>query len=800
MNSVGEGKEYVHLSIWNQSRRRGLLLKAVITLLTVCALLGISAPLTVQAAEPKLTVESELGYGGNITMNEWGPLSVRLLSDRDISGELVVETNNPYIGGSSTFVERVDLPAGEAKTVQFAVLGNSYNKDNSRIRFYEGTVEKGKYIPFSTGRSYIQGSALENLMVGVLAADPDTLNFMTSSINRQNPIVTPLQQEQVPEDATMLSTLDVIVMNNYASDTLSAKQIEAIRQWVKQGGSLVLAGGQGYAKTVKGFEDMAPVEYKGSADINALTAFSQATGEPLTLESPFPVSSAVLKSGAKSVMSSDGVLLVASQSVGQGDVIYAAYDISMEPVYHWRGHADLWTRILHEPMMGVSALQGGQSKWNMMTGLSYLLDYFPSLTAPPFSLLFWMLVLYAVLVAPLLYYVLKKLDRREWAWGLIPLITVIASVSIYLAGTSGRGDIRSHTLNIVELDGQGEAVKSTSSALFVPRGGNYQVELAAGTRALVENESNPFGGQLGGADRQLLRVKADATELTLREMTTRSIAKLWLEQPESLSTGKLQIDVSFDSQGKLQGTVTNKTNSDLKEAYIVAASQVYALGELPRGGQVQLPATFISASNSDYGSAIFPYSGYSRGSSYEEKERERSMINRYMEASGSYGRYALLAWSTEALDQGDGYKVNGKQPQTDYLNLWAQPYEPDFKLNGQVDIPFGTVLPDIASSTATEIYRERSDYVNMSAGEVVLEFVLPPDERIEYQEIQIRSSFPNNAGMQVWNEHTGQWEAAIAEEAEHYIQGGAVKVKYTATEWISFKLPEIMLKGRVVAP
>lgn len=773
------------------------MLKVVFVLLTVCLWLGVSSPLAVQAAEPKLTVESELGYGGNITMNEWGPLSVKLLSDRDISGELVVETDNPNMGASSTFVERVDLSAGEAKTIQFAVLGNSYNKDNSRIRFYEGTVENGKYIPFSTGRAYIQGSALENLMIGVLAADPDTLNFMTSSINRQNPVVAPLQKEQVPEDAIMLSTLDVIVMNNYSADTLSEKQIEAIRQWVKQGGSLVLAGGQGYAKTAKGFEDIAPVEYKGSADINELTAFSQATGEPLTLASPLPVSSAVLKEGAKSVMSSDGVLLVASQSVGKGDVIYAAYDISMDPVYHWRGHADLWTKILREPFMGTGMPGGGQTEWNLMSGFSYILDYFPSLTPPPFSLLFWMLVLYAVLVAPLLYFVLKKFDRREWAWGLMPLIAVVASVAIYLAGTSGRSDVRSHTLNIIELDGQGEAVKSASSALFVPRGGTYQVELPAGTRVLVEREGNPFGSQSGDADRQLLRVKAEATELTLREMTPRSMAKLLMEHPETLNTGKLQIDVSFESQGKLQGTVKNDTSSDLEEAYIVAASQVYALGELPRGAQVQLPAAFTSSYNNDYGSTIFPYSGYSQGYSYEEKERERSMINRYMGASGNYGKYALLAWSKEAPDQGDGYKVDGKQPRTDYLNLWAQPFEPSFELNGLVDIPFGMILPDIVSSTATEIYREQSEYLNMSAGEVTLEFVLPADEGMEYQEITLRSSFPSNVGMEVWNQHKGAWEPDIVEAAEHYVQGGTVKVKCVATEWTSFQLPEIMLKGKV---
>lgn len=773
--------------------------KTICAMLTVLVLLGMVTPLKAAAAEPKLTVESEIGYGGNIKLNAWGPLSVKLLSDRDISGELIVQTENPFTGTSSSYVERVDLTAGTAKTVQFTVLGNTFSKGNNSIRFYEGTAEKGKYIPFSTGRAYIQHSASSSLMLGVLAADPDTMNFLgMGSGSGKSTNVIPLTKEQLPESATALSTLDVIVMNNYSTDTLSESQVEAIRSWVKQGGTLVLAGGQGYDKTAKGFEDMAPVEYKGGTDVQELDSFEQAAGEPLALSGTFPVSSAVLKQGAANIISSNGLPLIAGQAAGKGDVFYAAYDISMDPVYHWKGHADLWIKVLREQYSGSSMVGVDQAKWNLMSGLSYVLDYFPSLTMPPFSLLFWILVLYAVLVAPLLYYVLKKLDRREWAWGLIPLIALIASASIYFAGTSGRSDVSAHTLNIIELDGQGEAVKSASSAVFVPRGGTYELEFAAGTVVSVERERNPLGGsQTGGADSQLIRVQADSTELTLREMTTRSVAKLWLEQPKNLSTGKIEMDLSFDSQGKLKGTVANQTNSDLTEAYIVAASQVYSLGELPRGKEIQLPATFFSAFNSDYGSALFPYSGYSQGSSYQDKERERSMINQYMNASGNYGRFTLLAWSKEAPDQEAGYTVNGKQPKTDYLNLWVQAFEPGYELNGEVEIPFGMIIPDVASSTATEYRRDWGNQMSMSAGEIVFEFVLPAKDNISYYEIQLNSFFNNNAGMQVWNDSTGEWEPSITGPADNYTQGGTFKMKYTTSDWTSFQLPEIMLKGRV---
>lgn len=792
----------MYLSIPRTDRSR-ILAKVVCALLTVLVLLGIAQPLTALAAGPKISVESDLGYNGNIKMNDWGPLTVKLTSDQDISGDLVVQIENPYTGTFSSYVQRVDLTAGTAKSVPFAVVGNSFNKQNSSIKFYEGSMEKGDYIAFSTGRSYIQNSAVNGLMIGVLAADPDTLNFLALGTGiGQTAFVVPLEQEKLPENATMLSTMDVIVINNYSSDTLTEDQIHAIRTWVKRGGTLVLAGGQGYAKTAKGFEDLSPVEVQGGTDVLELDAFAKVSSEPLVLDEAFPVSKGTLKQGAASSYGTAELPLIAEQAAGKGKVIYAAYDIAMDPVYHWRGHAALWLDVLQEQFLNSNvdyrSSRSSSSDWNLLTGLSHTLDYFPSLTLPPFSLLFWMLVLYAVVVAPLLYYVLKKLDRREWAWGLIPLIAITASASIYFAGTSGRSDIRAHTLNIFELNGQGEAVQSASSALFVPRGGDYSLKLPAGTRVIVEREQGLItGGQIGGADRQMIRVQADSTDLTLREMTTRSMAKLWMESPELLSTGEMKIDLHFDGQGNLQGTIENQTNSDLEEAFIVAASRIYSLGELPRGQQTQLPAAFTSAYNNDYGSTIFPYQGNSSGSSYEDKERERSMINQYMNNSGHYGGYVLLGWSKESPDPASNYTVNGKNPQFDYLNMWVQSFNPSYDLEGAIEIPAGVIAPDILSNTASDYSVDWANRINMSAGEIVFGFTLPTEAKVKYNELQIQSSFPSNVSMQIWNESKGEWEDMINGAANEYTQSGIVKVKYTATEWTDFAIPEIILKGEV---
>lgn len=796
-NTDRRGEQRVYLSI--TSLNRSLTAKVVCALLTVLVILGMAQPLTALAAGPKIAVESDLGYNGYIKSNAWGPLTVTLTSDQDISGELVVQLEDPYNGTFTSYVEKVDLTAGSTKSVQFAVVGGSYSKQNSSIKFYEGSMEKGDYIPFSTGRDYIQKSAVSGLVIGVLAADPDTMNFLSLAGSGNSASVTPLEKEDLPDNSTMLSTVDVIVMNDYPTDTLSGEQLEAIRTWVKRGGTLVLAGGQGYAKTVKGLEDLSPVDVQGGSDVLELDAFVKTGGEPLVLTEAFPVSSGVPKQGATIKYATEELPLIAELAVGKGRAIYAAYDISMNPVYQWRGHSDLWLDVLKDQFSSNVSYRFNTNNWNMLMGQSYILDYFPSLTFPPFSLLFWMLVLYAVVAAPLLYYVLKKLDRREWAWGLIPLIAITASAVIYFAGTSGRSEIRAHTLNIIELDGQGEAVQSTASALFVPSGGTYNLKLPAGTSVTAEREQNLItGGQMGGAERQIVSVQPDSTQLTLREMTTRSIAKLWMENPELLNSGQMKLDLHFDGQGKLQGTVENQTNGDFEEAFIVAASKVYALGELPKGKQIQLPSTFISAFSNDYGSAIFPYQGYSSGSSYEEKERERSMINQYMNYSGYYGGYVLLGWSKESPDPASDYTVNGKNPEHDYLNLWAQPFDPYYEASGEIEIPAGVIVPEILDFTSTEFYREQANQMSMSAGDITFGFALPADTKIQYSEIQLRSALPSNTELHVWNESKGEWETGFIGPASEYTGSGMVKVKYTTTEWTNFQTPEIMLKGEVL--
>ena len=63
----------------------------------------------------------------------------------------------------------------------------------------------------------------------------------------------------------------------------------------------------------------------------------------------------------------------------------------------------------------------------------------PALALPPVGGLVLLLFGYIALIGPINYFVLKRLDRREWAWVTMPVLIVVFAVGAYVFGSALRG-------------------------------------------------------------------------------------------------------------------------------------------------------------------------------------------------------------------------------------------------------------------------------------------------------------------------------------------------------------------------
>lgn len=789
-----EGEGNHHLSFYK--KLAGIMLLSMVLLLT--AVLPFQGS-TAYADGPKISIKTELGYKGNIKQDKWNPLKLVLTSDQDISGDIVFRVNNTYgMGQEAAYVQHVELPKDTPKEIIIGIPGYSYSKENNVITFYENSYKKGKPISFSTGRNYIEKSAMISAMVGVLSDDQDTMNFLNALNGKGSSLfVIPLKEEDISNDPMLLNGLDVLVINNFASDTLAQPKQESITKWVKSGGTLVLSGGAGYAKTAAPFEEIAPVKLNGTTTVESMPELQKLGGKPLKLDGEFTISTAEPVKDAVVDSQTAGVPLFASRNIEQGKVWYAAYDVAMEPVNSWGGHSDVWASVLRSelPLSANNVYYG-----SILDNLSNVLDYFPSITMPSFQMLMWMLIIYALVVAPVLYFILKKSDKREWAWFLIPLIAIVASGTVYMIGSADKTKEMAHTINIMELDGKGSAVKSTASAFFTPKSGDYELEFPKNTYLKTHSSFSAFG-RGASENKNYIRVGEEQTNLELRDMQQWSVAKVWSENPVNEKTGQLKVDLRLDDKGQLAGKVTNETMNDLKEVVLVIGGKAHKIGDIARKSSADVPVSgksVVRVMSGDLGNMLYPYA------QNDPNSRQREVLDTYSYRSNNGVKDTFIfGWSEDHLTN---YKLKGKEVQSDQLNFWVQPVRVDWNQNGIVNIPYGFLTPEVTQSNAPTFYVSPHG-VELAQGTMIAEFPLMSELDAKYSEFSIKGTkLGGGMTMEIWNAADNAWEPipdnnnvfTVKGNTDKYIVDKRIRFSVTAKDQNMFQMPELSLKGEVI--
>ncbi|WP_193556081.1 DUF7408 domain-containing protein [Paenibacillus ginsengarvi] len=710
------------------------------------------------AEKQPLEISVDYGFEGKMKFGRWFPVKMTITNPgEDVSGDLTVRTAGDN-GKSVVYTKHVDLPRQSTKIVWFTLPGKMMSKKNNVVQFYAKSVEKGAVVPFVQGQVFLETKLLssDTLMVGIMARDPDTLNFLSLLAQKGYEVSTvKLGGNDFPWESAMLDTLDVIALNDAPVDTLKAEQTKEIESWVERGGKLVLAGGAGYSKTAAPFQAISPVAVNGTASVSELSEFAQATGKGLALGGPFTVSKAEVKSG-EVLFAEAGIPLVVNRSYGQGSVTYVAYDLVMQPVASWGGNPQIWERILY----GAGAMAAGNGVYRQpgdLWEMNNALEVFPQLVPPAYSLLTLLFLAYAVLVAPAMYFVLKKFDRREWAWFTIPSVAILTSLIIYGIGASGRGGTLVQTLGINVLSGSGTAARTEASSVFVPSGGSYKLEWS-GKRNISSLILNDGGGLPSGEADMIVRSDPDKTVVSFANVPYWSVRKVVSAQEVDKQAGKFEYTLRFDGNGA-KGEVTNSTPHKLYEAGIFINGQWIRIGDMLPGEKrpVQVPLGSTMNRNDDqWGNLIFPYSGRQ-----DMMQRERSLLNSFSQnkANGRTSRSPLSMYIVGFAKSSDTlFKIEGKDVQSERIDLLVQPIEPDYVQGNRLSVPSGVILPYIESSNAANQGMPSNGGVDMGNGDITLLYALPVRAGLQYEKITLDIASQQQFKIDLWNGKSQAWE------------------------------------------
>ena len=121
----------------------------------------------------------------------------------------------------------------------------------------------------------------------------------------------------------------------------------------------------------------------------------------------------------------------------------------------------------------------------------------PALALPPIGGLVLLLFGYIALIGPINYLVLKRIDRREWAWVTMPALIAVFAAGAYAYGSALRGsDVIVNEVAIVR--GAPDATEGSAQVylgVFSPTRGTYQVALPGGALLSAPLRGDFFGGQ-----------------------------------------------------------------------------------------------------------------------------------------------------------------------------------------------------------------------------------------------------------------------------------------------------------------
>lgn len=569
------------------------MMKKVIGFLFAFLVVVIFIPEVTALAAPNLKVSVKAGIDGKVKSGRGGPIAVTIENTgTSFSGDLVIDVLESYDRGTGRAIA-LELESGETKTVSFIVndmdgLSGMYGSTNTKsIYFYEGGWEKGKEIAHKGAQVMTAFLLEDDKIIVTFTNNKDRLASLKgieigSTSNVQLIDSTKLDLPNLPNDALSWDTVDYMVFDEYAIADLKSEKQEALLAWVRKGGIIVIGSSDNIEVETGVFSSYMPMDLKEATTIDPTRLNKWAKTEGFV--DPIQGYSTALNEGAKELVADGKNVIIASNEVGEGLIFQTAFSLGDDPIAQSVGMPLFWSTLL---TLGEStALNSSLNMYSPMDELLYSVsetnELFPSFKVSS-PLIFGIIILYIIIIIPVMYVVLKRKDKRESAWWIIPAIAVITSVGIFGFGAKdrvGRAQIQHTALLNVEEDGslQGyysESILSNKSGDFVftaPKG----TTLSATSQNLIFDTSGSLAHK-----HSILEEDVAGSTINMRNVGYWNVATIY-GQSRLSDIGQYTIDLAVDNK-KLTGTVTNDFPFELKDLSILSGNTVIPIGDLGPG-------------------------------------------------------------------------------------------------------------------------------------------------------------------------------------------------------------------------
>lgn len=698
--------------------------RIVLTLVMALSMfLGTSAP---GWCGGEVSLKVRPGLAGIYKVNNTVPIRVDIENRGEaITGELVVLprlkdiADNPNIRNAPVYRSQVNIPAGGKAALHMVVPGEIAAGAGS-VRLISGEMVLAE--------TTLEGTAVAGgiviLPLGEKVSGSSLFKWMDKTYGGQV-TVKYLPAGELPEKALFLEGADIMVVDREAASQLNDTQLKALKDWVILGGTLILSGEAGTV-TAGPFKGIGPDPREG----------------------------------------------VSRKTLGKGAVI-----LSRTPI-----------EDIHDPdgktweSMGLSSVGGGPASIkeidmkNMESGMmSEMGSYFPMIKIPDISVLILLWIVYTLVIGPGTYLVLKRYNRRDLSWLIIPALSLVAGLALFFISPVNRlNAYLGHTMSTVEIVHPNLAEVRTAGTFVLPKGGSLEV------RGLGETLLQPVN-IYGNRGRPVWVFSGTESRIVFNSVEYGSMRQV--NAYGTLAGAGMVGGSVYFRDDRVMGEIINNTPFNLRDCRLLVGAGLVELGEMPAGSGKKI--------NEPLSRSLLvtdPKNPYRIDPKSPVQARETRFIADFtMRREASVDIY-FLGWSDSPADNLQVVRPTG-QGQASGLTMVRQRMEPIFP-PGPFKLPAGLI-----KNTVTGIdggYSWRPDGLTVHRGSVKITYDLcktlgRTDFRltgIEFPPVADKTNYMVEIfrpDLSQWDQMAGSGQKVSGSDVLKYISGqGKIEVKLTS--------------------
>lgn len=436
------------------------------------------------------------------------------------------------------------------------------------------------------------------LIIGVISDHPDALSYL-NDVGINNGLLrtrtVPLSVDALPESENELDQLDVLLLSDFSLQRIRSNEAEAIAQWVRDGGVLLLGtGARGMDAVSPYFSSYlkSPLQPEAKMISMGETEGDEAAEDTLEL-----TASPVHMLGGQDMMLSDGQPILAKVSEGAGLVVISGYDFCDLTRFATQQSSyvdQLFTTILGKTRLDTLSVAASEQSLTRYWDVQELMNRSDLRKAPKPLLYAVILGAYVLLIGPGLYFYLRERQvLRMYRPGVL-LFSALTAVLVYVMGLGTR--FHGPFLTYVRLKEISESSVDETDYLNLrsPYFRNYELPVKTEYDVYPVLKGSDFTGDI----QALLSADASVSHTVIdngREKKTLSVQNAapftarYFELHNSMpnTDGAFSSDIVY-ADGSVRGSLTNHTSYALSDAAILLYGKVIRIGHLDAGASIDL--------------------------------------------------------------------------------------------------------------------------------------------------------------------------------------------------------------------